>query len=431
MNAFDVDYWISVMYKYSWTPCTLDEKSQRALMYLFHLTDQISPVGRDNRREFWITAKRGSIEDFRPYYDEDATEEELAEAMQEQYPKEEYWYKFVSVHHTNCRKEEFFGVLLNGKPVLSLNDPCEDKNPFNAIELIDWLIQMTSGVLDRLRADTYNAEIQEKLPDDYKYGVISRKDYWDIYPEDRVDYRGAFKDWQIEEFLRCKDELSTDYIPENCQQHMTARDFYEACAVCYKAVQMEQRVHFPFKDSKEEHLRYNGTTPKELYYMFADDRDDGLSCVPLDDATAFAEWRNQKGPYYEFNGHHPWEILPSGSVEYSMHLQVMKSSNGFYYGLSGSTYHRSKDTIHSYLAMRKVGLPIKIYDGLKMAARFEETDVIGIVPQGRSTSYVDRIMQYEIMDAVHLSDDENPERVASKAIWQPETECKLLQERKQ
>ena len=194
MNAFDVDYWISVMCKYSWTPRTLDEKSRHALMYLFHLTDQISPVGRDNRREFWITAKRGSVEDFRPYYDEDATEEELAEAMQEQYPKEEYWYKFVSVQHMNCRKEEFFSVLLNGKPVLSLNDPYEDKNPFNAIELIDWLIQMASGVLDKLRTGTYNSEIQEKLPDDYKYGVFSRKDYWDIYPEDRADYRGAFKD---------------------------------------------------------------------------------------------------------------------------------------------------------------------------------------------------------------------------------------------
>ena len=109
-----------------------------------------------------------------------------------------------------------------------------------------------------------------------------------------------------------------------------------------------------------------------------------------------------------------------------MHLQVMKSSNGFYYGLSGSTYHRSKDTIHGYLAMRKVGLPIKIYDGLKMAARFEETDMIGIVPQGRSTSYVDRIMQYEITDAVHLSDDEKSEQVAAKTIWQPEIECKLL-----
>ena len=94
--------------------------------------------------------------------------------------------------------------------------------------------------------------------------------------------------------------------------------------------------------------------------------------------------------------------------------------------LSGSTFHRSKDTIHSYLAMCKAGLLVKIYDGLKMAARFEETDVIGIVPQGKSTSYLDRIMQYEITDAVHLSDDERPEQVAAKAIWQPEVECKFL-----
>ena len=426
MNAFDVDYWISVMCKYSWTPRTLDEKSQHALMYLFHLTDQIAPVGRDNRREFWITAKCGSIEEFRSHYDEDATQEELEEAMQEQYQKEEYWYKFVSVYHTNCRKEEFFGVFLNGKPILSLNDPCEDKNPFNAIELIDWLIQMATNVLNKLRAGTYNEKIREKLPDEYKYGVISRKDYWDIYPEERADYRSAFKEWQIKDFLRCKDEFSADYIPENCVQYMTVRKFYEACAVCYKAVRMEQRVHFTFKDSKEEHLHYNGTTPKELYYMFADGRDDGLFNVPLDDAAAFAEWRNQKGTYYEFNGHHPWEILPSSSVEYSMHLQVMKSPNGFYYGLSGSTFHCSKDTIHSYLAMRKAGLPVKIYDGLKMAARFEETDMIGIVPQGRSTSYVDCIMQYEITDAVHLSDDEKPEQVAAKVIWQPEVECRLL-----
>ena len=76
--------------------------------------------------------------------------------------------------------------------------------------------------------------------------------------------------------------------------------------------------------------------------------------------------------------------------------------------------------------MRKARLPVKIYDGLKMAARFEETDMIGIVPQGKSTSYVDRIMQYEIMDAVHLSDDEKPELVAAKTIWKPEIECHLL-----
>lgn len=59
----------------------LDAQSRCALMELFRLTDQIAPVDRDNRREFWITAKRGTSEEYRPYYDEDASEEELTAAM--------------------------------------------------------------------------------------------------------------------------------------------------------------------------------------------------------------------------------------------------------------------------------------------------------------------------------------------------------------
>lgn len=80
-----------------------------------------------------------------------------------------------------------------------------------------------------------------------------------------------------------------------------------------------------FMDSEKEHRRYGGVTPKELYYMFADGRDDSMSKVPLDDAGAFAEWLEQKGLYYEFNGHHPWELLPSYSTEDSGHLYIGKA----------------------------------------------------------------------------------------------------------
>lgn len=58
-----------------------------------------------------------------------------------------------------------------------------------------------------------------------------------------------------------------------------------------------------------------------------------------------------------------------------------------------------------------------------MQARLEETDMIGIVPEGRTTRYVYSIMD---LDAVHLYDGDKPEQVAEKAIWQPEIECKLL-----
>lgn len=423
MNAFDVDYWIDVLHR---DGLTLDEQSQSALMDLFRLTEQMAPVGRDNRREFWITARRGTPEEYRPYYDEDASEEELATAIQEQYPLEEYWYKVVTIHHTDCRRGEYFGVFLNNRCFLTINDSNENGNPFNAKELVDWLIQKTKVVLDKLRNGTYNAEVQEKLPADYKYGVISRKDYWNIYPEDRDAYRSAFTPQQIADFLACGDAFYEDSTPPHCLPHITARDFYEACTLCYQAIGLEPKPCCMFADSEKEHQRYGSVTPKELYYMFADGRDDGMSKIPPDDAVAFAEWLEQKGLYYEFNGHHPWEILPSYSTEDSGHLYVGKVSDSYYFSLSGSSKSRSKDTIRCFLALHAAGLPVRLHEGNKMQARLEETDMIGIVPEGRTARYVYSIMEYDFLDAVHLYDGDKPEQVAEKAIWQPELECKLL-----
>ena len=423
MNAFDVDWWIEITNRHS---MTLDEKSKVLLLKLFELTEQLTPMGKDNRREFWLKAQRGSLEEFRDHVEDDLSDQEVLTWMQSEYPKEEYWYKFVSVHHNACRNGEFYGVFLNGKCVLTINDPNETGNPFDATELIAWLIEKTKDVIEKLHAGIYNKEIQNNLPNCHKYGVICRKDYWNIYPEERAEYRSHLPEYKIQQFLACKSEFYEQKVPAHCKSKLTARDFYEACAICYRSINMEIHTRFLFKDTKEEHIRYSGTTPKELYYMFADGRDDGLSNVPLDDTTAFEEWMRQKGPYYEFNGHHPWEILPSFSTEYSMHLYVRKAPAGYYFSLSGSTFQCSKDTVQSYLALRDAGLPVRLVDGEKMVARLEETDWIGIVPQGRPTVYVNQIMQYRIMDAVHLSDGDKSALVAEKAIWQSEAECRLL-----
>ena len=422
MNAFDVDSWIEVMHRQT---KTLDARSRAALLRLFELTEQIAPVGQDNRREFWLKVKRGSLAEFCAHIEDELSEQEARAWMQSEYPKEEYWYKFMSVHHNACRNGEFYGVFLNGKCVLTINDPNEPGNPFDATEFIEWLIAGTKEVLEKLRTGTYNTEIQKTLPDRYKYGMISRRGYWNIYPEERADYRNAFSEEQIISFLSCKNELDAE-VPQHCLPAMTPRKFYEACAVCYRAIEMERSNYFPFKDTEQEHLHYNGTTLRELYYIFADGRDDGLHNVPLDDAAAFADWKNKRGPHYEFNGSHPWEIVSSGSTEYSLHLHVFHSETGYYFSLSGSTFHRSKDTIRSFLALRDAGFPIKLYEGAKMLARMEEMDWIGIVPQSRPTDYVHQIMQYDILDVVHLSDGDKPELVTAKAVWKPETECRLL-----
>ena len=216
------------------------------------------------------------------------------------------------------------------------------------------------------------------------------------------------------------------YMPPHCLPYITVRDFYEACAICYRVIGMEPKSHCWFEDSDEEHQRYSGVTPKELYYMFADGRDDGMSKVPLDDAAAFEEWLEQKDPYYGFNGHHPWEILPSYSTEDSGHLYVGKTSDGYYFSLSGSSQTRSREIIRCFLALRAAGLPVRLHEGNKMQARLEETDMIGIAPEGRTTRYIYSIMEYSFLDAVHLYDGDKPEQVAEKVIWKPEIECRIL-----
>ena len=89
MNAFDVDSWIEVMHRRT---RALDAQSQTALLRLFDLTEQIAPVGQDNRREFWLKARRGSLAEFCEYVEDELSEQEAAAWMQSKYPDEECWY---------------------------------------------------------------------------------------------------------------------------------------------------------------------------------------------------------------------------------------------------------------------------------------------------------------------------------------------------
>lgn len=120
------------------------------------------------------------------------------------------------------------------------------------------------------------------------------------------------------------------------------------------------------------------------------------------------------------------EILPSFSTEDSGHLYVGKAPDGNYFSLSGSSKTRSSKIIRCFLALHAASLPVRLHEGNKMQARLEETDMIGIVPEGRTMRYIYSIMEYNLLDAVHLYDGDKPEQVAEKAIWQPEIECKLL-----
>lgn len=432
MNVFEFDNMIWALGTGHQT-VQLDEKSQQALVELIEQVDRLAPVGDDNRRELWFSIPRGTYEEYyRCHNDDDCTEGKMQEYYQADYPDELCWYNLISIHHHAVSKAEFYGVFLNNRYILSINDANCESFPIDVTKFIASLRAQVDIVIEKVRAGSYNDWVRKKLPAQYKRGLILRKDYWDIYPRLREEYHKCFEPGEIEKFLQLASESDLSAIPMNCLPHMTARQFYEACYIGYKTVGYKPRDHYQFEDTEEEHKRYGGASAKETYYMYADGRDDGLLNVPIDDHEAFASWMRREKPYYEPNGSHPWEVVTSMSISHSIHLYVSNSTKDgkrddkYHFALAGNDYSRSPETIAFFLALHHAGLPVRLIDAESLVARLQETDMIGIVSEWEHTWCRTTIDNVYVQDVVQLSDENAPNLVAEKAKWEKITKCMLL-----
>ena len=118
---------------------------------------------------------------------------------------------------------------------------------------------------------------------------------------------------------------------------MTANDFYKYCAVGYTAMGYD----------------IGAMTPKEQYYRYADGRDGKLAEINGNSPEEFAEWLNGS----DWHGTHPWEVCRGGNSTH-ISLYVCCDDCGFYFGLAGSSYSRSTETIKFYLALCRAGFPL-------------------------------------------------------------------------
>ena len=84
------------------------DKDSEIIDNLFLLIHKIAPCGDDERREIWLKADRGSIEDFgdfEDYLDAEVVDdyEEFEEWWESLYPDEIYWFKMTTVEHDHYR----------------------------------------------------------------------------------------------------------------------------------------------------------------------------------------------------------------------------------------------------------------------------------------------------------------------------------------
>ena len=401
-----------------WKAFDAGEQTKPLIIQFAGILDQLEPQGDDNLHTIWARVPRPT---FRQYYDyhygydlpyREANEKTIKKIRKEYdatHPAPKVWHRVSVKHFTREASTEFYGFFVDNNYLFSIND-CSDSAIREGTNLLNWAITEADAFVREVLNGTYKKNVLNNIPFVYREGKIRRSDLWKAYPASKRRFfkrfdRNALKDFS-KHFKSGKPDIPL--LP-----NMTARTFYKACAVVYNSLGMHGDTKtYKYQETDTERAHYGGIeqTPKEMYYALADGRDDGLKNVPMDDPAAFKEWRDRKGPYYEFNGSHPWEIIPSFSISNSMHLAPCENTSGeCYFDLSGESPARMPDTIFASNALYEAGIPFEINGLDKIFARIEGKDFIPVVPIYESTFFG---------DCIHLPKGDAEALVAKKTIWE-------------
>ena len=386
-----------------------DEETLRWIDKVFDAIKDLKPL-KDNIKELWLRIPRGTFEEYMDMHDmSDYTEEELRASWKYDFPDEEAWFNFVAVHddYSDCR------AISIGQKTVIYHDPHKEVLYPNDIHyFVKWIYEAVCQAMKEIRNGTYNEYVKNNLPVQHRTGTIQSKDWWDVFPESREEF---FKDFPISEReeildLIAKQPKDSHDMPRVMQ--MTANDFYTYCSWGYAA------------------NKYRGTelSPKEQYYIHADGRDDGLKEVDGDDTEAYRLWVTER----ERTGGHPWEVCAGGnSTHIALHTMWDRNGGGYRITLAGSAWNRTVETLKFYRALHKHGIPVYLYEADELAARVQETEKIGILPEGIFPAYASSFFHDEdhVIDFRNLPYEEK-DIIASKCTWYDEPQAELLTERK-
>lgn len=415
INAMQIDLYRH--FRGFWNSMSAGKDTKTMIIRLAGILDQLEPQGDDNQHTIWVKAKRPTFSQFyKQHYGDDtpysaASSELMTEAKEyfhDVYPVSEVWYRLSLKHFIMNSGHEYYGLFIDNHYVFSVNDHNSNQE-YDDTALLEWAIAGAESFVSEVRNGTLEDHILSRIPYCYRKGVIRRRDLWEADLESKKLFFTEFEQNDIDKFIL----VFTTGKPVNTPlKEMTARVFYESCAVIYHALGIHRKnAEYAYAESNEEYKHYSeaAQTPKEMYYSIADGRDDGLKNVPMDDPAAFSEWFHEDGPYFEFNGSHPWEIIPSMNISDSMHLYPMKDKDGWYFKLFGESVYRSPETVVAANALYDAGYPIEVEGYEKIAGCFDGSDYIPIVPIGEATIPC---------ESIHLPKGSIGKAVAKKTIWE-------------
>lgn len=316
--------------------CTYDEKTNELLDEFFSLMEQIAPISENGTRALWLRAERGPIEDYGDPEEvacgEFSSVEEFINEWKDWFPDEVEWYQLQALE---LKDEGYRAVMLAHKFVI-VQDARREQEAFSTEipEFAEWLVDGIKECMEMLKAGTYNDFVRDNLPPQHRTGTISRKDFWNVWPEARAEFFKDISADDVSEFVR-KASAQGDNPKEirGRLPSMSANDFFRFCAMGYAANQ------------------YDGCdkTPKEQYYLHADGRDEGLREVDPDDPDAFHDWLFDRTR----GGGHPWEVCRGGNSTH-ISLRPVCEENGYFLYLDGDAWNRTVETVKFYLASSSI-----------------------------------------------------------------------------
>lgn len=388
-----------------------DEATYPLLDELFTLIKPIEPTSSNGARELWLKAERGTIEDYGDYeemyaYGEVSSREEYEQLWKSDFPEEIEWFHFAAIEDVD---RGYRCVFLNHRIVIEEDQSKEnDGFPYEISEFVEWLIESVKAIIEELKDGTYNRLIQNELPVWHRTGTILRKYFWDVYPDLREEFFADISEEDTRAFISYMQEQNDG---EACCgeliQDMTAAKFYQFCALGYK----------------ENHYNYEGLTPKEQYYKYADGRDEGLGQINMDSVEAFSDWyhnRNMSG--------HPWEVCRGGNSTH-ISLYVRPKEDGWRLTIAGDAWTRTIESVKFYLALRREGLPVYMMNGKLLAERLLGDEKIGIVPKGVFPVYCfSWFSDEDIIDFINLDYDDR-ERLSPYCVWNPINDVRFIEEK--
>ena len=162
--------------------------TRQALDELFEEINKISPVHVKETREIFCLVDRGSIEDYGDYgrIADCYSYSEFLQGWKEDYPEEKQWYSFIFIDNIETGVR---GILVDNYLVLLTSHKPKMKNfPINREVFVRWLTVKVRECITDIQSGIYNERVRKELPAHLRFGTISCKNYWDIYPEEKKYY---------------------------------------------------------------------------------------------------------------------------------------------------------------------------------------------------------------------------------------------------